>query len=164
MALHSVKIDLYERIWLWIATLLIVGFLAIIVVSSVSHAVHPPSHVETIDPTKVRTETEFAEPGVYPQEDGTTLVVMVAAMYSFDPSTVVVPAGRPVRFRMTSVDVIHGFQIVGTNANATVVPGYVTEFELTLPRSGEFLALCNEYCGLQHHAMQGRILVQEESR
>ncbi len=157
---RTMRVDVYERWWLWIASSLILGFLAIIVASSVLHAVHPPSHVETIDPATARTESEFASPGVFPQPDGSTLVVMVAAMFTFDPETVVVPVGEPVRFRITSPDVIHGFQIAGTNANVTVIPGYVSEFEVTFPRAGEYLVLCNEFCGLSHHMMQGRFIAR----
>ncbi len=154
------KVDLYERVWLWVAGALIFGFLSIIVVSSVVHAIHPPSHVETVDPTTVRTETEFANPGVFKQADGSTLIVMVAAMYTFSPETMVVPAGEPVRFRITSPDVIHGFQIAGTNANATIIPGYVSEFSVVFPEEGEYLVLCNEYCGRSHHMMQATFIAR----
>jgi len=72
-----------------------------------------------------------------------------------------VPAGEPITFRMTSPDVIHGFQVVGTNANAMVVPGYITQFTTTFHQPGEYLVVCNEYCGLSHPLMQARLLVEE---
>jgi cytochrome c oxidase subunit 2 len=70
-------------------------------------------------------------------------------------------SGRPVTFRLTSPDVVHGFQIVGTNANLMVVPGYVSEVTTTFPRAGEYLVVCNEYCGLSHHLMAARLIVEE---
>jgi cytochrome c oxidase subunit 2 len=70
------------------------------------------------------------------------------------------PAGRPVRFRVTSPDVLHGFQIVGTNVNLTVAPGYVSEATATFNEPGEYLVVCNEYCGLGHHSMYGTIVVE----
>ena len=69
-----------------------------------------------------------------------------------------------VTFRLTSVDVIHGFQIVGTNANTMVVPGYVSEFTTVFDRPGEYLIVCNEYCGLSHHVMHATLIVTPRAR
>lgn len=154
------KIALYEKIWIWVAILMIGSFLGAMVFAASKHAVHAPSHVETIDPLRVRVDTEFANPGVFPQEDGSVRVVAVAEMFRFAPEVIRVPAGKPVHFRMTSPDVLHGFQVVGTNANVMVVPGYVTELTLTFPTPGEYLLLCNEYCGLSHHLMSGKLIVE----
>jgi cytochrome c oxidase subunit 2 len=156
------RVDLYERAWMWIAAAMIAGFFGAIVVGAVSSAVHPPSHMETIDPLTVRTSSEFAQPGVSRRTDGSVLVLAIAEIYRFVPSTIEVPAGVPVTFRITSPDVIHGFQVVGTNANVTVAPGYVSELTVTFPSAGEHLVVCNEYCGLSHHLMHGRIVVYEE--
>ena len=157
------RVELYERAWLWISTAMIAGFLGAIVFGAISSAAHPPSHMETIDPLLVRTSSEFSRPGVVLREDGRVLVVAVAEIYRFVPSTIEVPAGRPVTFRITSPDVLHGFQVVGTNVNVTVAPGYVSETTVTFPRPGEHLVVCNEYCGLSHHLMSGRVVVYDEA-
>ncbi|MEM7483143.1 MAG: cytochrome c oxidase subunit II [Acidobacteriota bacterium] len=155
------KVDFYERLWIIGAAAMIAAFLTAIVWGARMHAVHPPSHIETLDPLTVNTTSEFAAPGVHIDDDGSVVVTAVAEMFRFRPSVIRVPAGKPVRFRMTSPDVLHGFQVVGTNANAMVVPGYVSEFTVTFPRPGEYLLLCNEYCGLAHHQMAGRLIVEE---
>lgn len=155
------KVHVYERAWIWAASLMIAGFLAAIVVSASNNAVHPPSHVETIDPTRVDSDVEFGSPRVEERNDGSMLVIGVARMFTFRPDPIHVPYGVPVTFRLTSPDIIHGFQIVGTNANAMVIPGYVSQFAVTFPRPGEYLIVCNEYCGLAHHLMQGKIVVEE---
>jgi cytochrome c oxidase subunit II len=155
------KVDLYEKIWMWAAAALIVVFLAAIAVAAGSSAVHPPSHVETIDPTTVLDSPEFGNPGVTLRPDGSALVSIVASTFLFEPDEIRVPAGRPVTFRITSPDVIHGFQVVGTNANSMVIPGYVSEFTVTFARPGEHLITCNEYCGLLHHEMQATLIVEE---
>jgi cytochrome c oxidase subunit 2 len=154
------NVDLYERFWMWTSTVLLAAFVLAIVVSATVSAVHPPSHTETIDPARVRTESEFAHPGVVEDENGVTVVVL-AALYQFTPQTIRVPAGRPIRFRVTSPDVLHGFQIVGTNANIVVAPGYVSEVIASFPEAGEYLIVCNEYCGLSHHLMQGKLVVED---
>jgi cytochrome c oxidase subunit 2 len=155
------KVDLYEKIWMWIAAVLIVAFLAAIIIAAGAQAVQPPSHVETINPEEIYDSEEFSSPGVEELPDGRILVTMVAEMFFFDPDEVVVPAGRSVTFRITSPDVIHGIEVVGTNANAMVIPGYVTEFSITFPRPGEYLMVCHEYCGTLHHEMQGLVVVEE---
>ena len=154
------NVAFYEKIWMWAAGVLIVAFLATIAVGGVGSALQPPSHVETIDPTKVWTDPRFAHPGVTLDERGATVVV-VAMMFAFMPAEIRVPVGRPVTFRLTSADVIHGFQIVGTNGNTMVVPGYISQFTTVFREPGEYLIVCNEYCGLGHHLMSAKLIVEE---
>ncbi len=151
------KIDLYERIWMALGAVLIVVFLGIMIVMNAAHAVQPPSHIETVDPKTIWDDPRFAELGVKATPAGAE-VILVAQMYAFLPAELEVPAGKPVTFRMSSADVVHGFQIVGTNANATLIPGYVTEFTVTFPRVGEYLIVCNEFCGIGHHGMFGKVI------
>ncbi len=155
------NVDFYEKIWMGLSAVLIAVFLAAITLAAGAQAIRPPSHVETIDPASVYDSPEFGRPGASTRADGSTLVVVVAEMFAFDPDEIEVPAGRPVTFRLTSPDVIHGFEVVGTNANAMVVPGYVSEFTVTFHHPGEYLMVCNEYCGLLHHEMQGKLIVKE---
>lgn len=156
------NVDLYEKVWMWIAAVLIVLFLGAIIVTAGAQAVHPPSHVETINPEEVWDSEEFSAAGVETLPDGRTVVTMVAEMFYFEPMEIEVTAGKPVTFRVTSTDVIHGLLVAGTNANAMVIPGYVTEFTVTFPKPGEYLMACHEYCGTLHHEMQGLVIVKEE--
>ena len=153
-------VDRFERYWMWAATGMLALFLGAIVVMALSGSAHPPSHVETVDPELLRVAGEFATPGVTVRPDGGVTVVMRAEFYIFRPEVIRVPAGRPVTFRITSADVLHGFQIVGTNVNLTVAPGYISQATTTFTRSGEYLVVCNEYCGLAHHLMQGKVIVE----
>lgn len=154
------NVPLYEKIWMYLAGGIIVSFLVMVFAGVASSALQPPSHVETIDPAAVWTDARFATRGVTVSETGAT-VVAVGMMFAFNPSEIRVPAGRPVTFRLTSVDVIHGFQIVGTNANTMLVPGYVSQFTTTFARPGTYLIVCNEFCGLSHHLMYGTLIVEE---
>lgn len=155
------RVDLYERFWMWAATGIIVVFIVMTGASAVSYGIRPPSHVETIDPTQVMTDPRFAAPGV--AEDSTTgrvAVTMVAGTFFWLPAEVRVPAGRPVTFRLTSVDVTHGFAVARTNVNTMVVPGYVSQLTYTFATPGEYLVVCHEYCGTGHHAMGGKVIVE----
>lgn len=153
-------VHLYERAWMWAAGVLIAALLGAIALAALGHGAHPPSHVETIDPKQVFADPRFAQPGVVQETDGSITVTAVAMMFAFRPNEIRVPAGRPVTFLLASPDVVHGFQIVGTNGNAMVVPGYVTRFTATFA-PGEYLVVCNEYCGLGHHAMSAKLVVEE---
>ena len=157
-------VEFYERIWMWAAGALIVVFLAVIVVTTGLHATAPPSHIETIDPAALDSHPEFGAPAVTETPDGRVKAVIVASSFFYNPDPIEVPAGRPVTFRITSSDVIHGFQIVGTNANAMAIPGYVSQFTLTFNKPGDYVITCNEYCGLMHHAMVGALHVREAPR
>lgn len=154
------KVDLYEKIWMWGAGAVIIVFAGGIVATALGRAVHPPSHVETIDPKTVRTHPEFGSPGVSVRPDGSVAVTVISQIWAFLPAEIRVPAGRPVTFRVTSPDILHGFQIVRTNVNMMVAPGYVSQVTTTFERPGEYLIVCNEYCGLGHHLMAGKLIVE----
>lgn len=153
------NVPFYEKLWMWASGVLIVAFVATIVIGLAGSALQPPSHVETIDPTKVWSDARFAQRGVTITERGAT-VVLIGMMYAFEPNEVRVPVNTPVTFRITSADVTHGFQIVGTNGNTMVVPGYVSQFTTVFRTPGEYLIVCNEYCGLSHHLMAAKLIVQ----
>ncbi len=151
-------VELYEKIWMWAAAGLLVLFVGIMLLTAAAQAVHPPSHVETIDPQTLSTNTNF-KPGVAMQPDGGATVTIIGEMYDFRPDPIEVPANRPLTFRLTSADVMHGFEVVGTNANAMMIPGYVSQFTIVL-KPGEYMIGCNEYCGIMHHNMVGKLIAK----
>ena len=153
------NVHLYEKLWMWASGVIIAVFVASILYTSTAQSLQPPSHVETIDPQTVRASAEFAQPAVVLHADGSATVHVLAMMFAFLPTEIRVPRGRPVTFRMTSPDVIHGFQIVNTNGNAMVVPGYITQFTTQFDTAGEYLIVCNEYSGLGHHGMYASLVV-----
>lgn len=154
------QVELYERIWMWAAGVLVVLFLGAIFLTAATQAVQPPSHIETVDPTTIAAHPEFGNPVATTRPDGSLVVPVVAALFAFAPDPIEVRANVPVTFRLTSMDVIHGFEVVGTNANAMAVPGYVSQFTVTFAKPGVYAIACNEYCGLFHHAMVGKLIVK----
>ena len=153
------NVPLYEKIWMWAAGAMIVAFMATVAVGFAAGALQPPSHVETIDPATVWSDPRFAQRGVTATAGGVTATA-VGMTFAFNPAEFRVPAGTPVTFRLTSADVTHGFQIVGTNANTMVVPGYVSQFTTTFATPGEYLIVCIEYCGTGHHLMFAKLIVE----
>lgn len=156
------KVDLYERIWMWATGGMLALFFATLAYGVVRGDHHPPSHVETIDPSTVMKDPRFATQGIR-MEEGRVHVWVVALTFTFLPGELTIPAGTPITFHVTSIDVTHGFQIVRTNGQTMVLPGYISQFTTEF-EPGEYLIACNEYCGLSHHTMAGKLHVVPPSQ
>jgi cytochrome c oxidase subunit 2 len=70
--------------------------------------------------------------------------------------------GKSYRLHLSSLDVQHGFSLQPVNINIQVHPGYEMVLTLTPSDVGEFGIICNEFCGLGHHVMAGKIRVVEK--
>ena len=53
----------------------------------------------------------------------------------------------------------YGFSLQRGNINIQVHPGYEHVITLTPTEAGEFGIICNEFCGIGHHTMTGKIYV-----
>lgn len=71
---------------------------------------------------------------------------------------VFVPVNKPVKFIMTSEDVLHSFFIPSFRVKQDVVPGMYTSvwFEATIP--GKHQVYCAEYCGTSHSQMLAQVV------
>ena len=67
----------------------------------------------------------------------------------------VVPANVPVRFRLTSQDVVHAFWIPALRYKYDAVPGRMNEFDLSFEPGLDYsTARCSEFCGEYHDEMR----------
>jgi cytochrome c oxidase subunit 2 len=64
-----------------------------------------------------------------------------------------IPAGRPVRFALTSADVIHSFWVPQLQVKSDMIPGRVNTLPVEADRPGRYRGQCAEFCGLQHAQM-----------
>jgi cytochrome c oxidase subunit 2 len=69
------------------------------------------------------------------------------------PPVLVVPAGQPVTFKLTSADVLHSFWLPDQRFKINVYPGQVNTFTITFPKTGQWLGRCAQLCGLYHYEM-----------
>jgi cytochrome c oxidase subunit 2 len=150
-----------ENRWVAIMLGMLAIMMAVVVVTGVTHALQPPSNVETIDPVTLHLGGEFVESnlGTAAEPDGSVTARIVAEQYAFVPQCVQVPADTPVKFRLTSTDVVHGFLLPATNVNTMVMPGYVAEVRTRFDRPGVYSMPCNEFCGGGHHGMWAKVKV-----
>lgn len=157
------NVDLYERIWMWGVGVVLALFFTSTAVAAFGHQMQPPSHIETIPPTKVLSDPRFRKQGVSVDAAGRLHARVVGLMFTWMPGEMTIPADTPVTFHLTSIDVIHGYEIVRTNGQTMVVPGYVSQFT-TQFAAGEYLIACNEYCGIGHHTMAAKLHVVPASQ
>lgn len=153
----------FEKIWLVFGITALIVFLTTVGVSAFYLGNQPPSCLTIIDQEKVDTTKPFDKPGLNKVEgkEWDYELVYVAQAFSYNPMEVKVPLGAKVKVIATTKDVVHGFEVAGTNINMMLEPGYVSEYVTTFDKVGSYLIVCNEYCGTGHHMMYSKIEVVE---
>jgi len=116
---------------------------------------------EMVDKFTVRTETELKVPVVRPPAGSD--VYMIARLWQWWP-ILELEKGQSYRIHISSLDWQHGFSLQPTNINIQVHPGYEHVITLTPTEAGEFGIICNEFCGIGHHMMTGKIHVTEPQK
>ena len=87
-----------------------------------------------------------------------TVHAQMAETGGFMPDHLTARVGEPLRLRLTSDDVVHGFAIGQQDWPALdLEPGKVTETALTFERPGRYTFYCTRWCGLNHWRMRGVI-------
>ena len=158
--MKTIHISRQEQMWMAFGIAILVLFAAVITTAAVVDGFVPPSHVQSIDPTKVSQTPPFDHPGLHKVATGAYEAYYVARIFSFTPASITVPVGSRVTFYVTSADVEHGFSIPETGVNTMVTPGWVSEVSHTFTKPGTFLLICNEYCGAGHQLMAAKVEVR----
>jgi cytochrome c oxidase subunit 2 len=154
------KIHTYEKGFLVAGAVVMVGCMAALAYASLGQHIHLPDRVGQIDPRQLATTPPFDQPGVREVAPGRYEVVIIARAWSFQPAEVRVPAGAQITFTVTAADVLHGFNVEGTRLNMMLIPGQISRNEYRFDEPGEYLIICHEYCGLGHHTMSGKVIVE----
>ncbi|MBF0283289.1 MAG: cytochrome C oxidase subunit II [Magnetococcales bacterium] len=106
---------------------------------------------------KHKVGEENGIPVVAPQDGGD--VYMLGRLWEWWP-ILQLKKGVTYRLHLSSLDWQHGFSLQPTNINLQVLPGYETVMKITPDQSGSFGVVCNEFCGVGHHTMLGKIYVK----
>lgn len=157
------EIHRYEKIWFGLSLLLIVAFIGTVTYGAVGAGVSMVSDDGgTVSPEDARDHERFNDTGVNQIGEDEFEVNILAYHPVFQPNQIEIPEDSTVTFYMTSTDVTHGFNIVGTNVNTMIIPGQITEVTVNFDETGEYGFVCHEYCGPAHHEMAGKITVVPE--
>jgi cytochrome c oxidase subunit 2 len=71
--------------------------------------------------------------------------------------------GVTYTLHLSSLDLNHGFNLLPGNINIQVVPGYDYALKIVPHTPGEYTILCNEFCGIGHHLMVGKVYVTPQT-
>ncbi len=158
-----------ELIWITIAFLwgLVMFFMMIYWhgageqnLSSEAYRIKPEVFAERtqamIDEYTVREEAGFPVVRPPPGSD----IYMLARLWQWWP-ILELEKDKSYRLHLSSLDYQHGFSLQPVNINLQVHPDYEMVVTLTPNQAGEFGVICNEYCGIGHHDMIGKIYVVE---
>jgi cytochrome c oxidase subunit II len=75
-------------------------------------------------------------------------------------SVLYLPTGRPVKFRVTSKDVLHGFVVDALGVAMDANPGWWSVAPIVTPtRIGSYYSHCVELCGLYHTYMWSEVKI-----
>jgi len=74
-----------------------------------------------------------------------------------------VPVNKPVKFVMTSEDVLHDFFVPDMRVKHDIVPGRYTEIWFTPTEIGKTNFTCAEYCGKDHSGMKGVLTIENDA-
>jgi cytochrome c oxidase subunit 2 len=110
-----------------------------------------------VDQYTVRKETAREYPVVHPPAGSD--VYLLGRLWEWYP-ILELEKGQKYRLHLTSMDWQHGFSLQPENINVQVIPGYEMVMTVTPNKTGEFTIVCNEYCGINHHQMLGKIYVK----
>jgi cytochrome c oxidase subunit 2 len=161
------EIHRFEKVWIAAAMLLIIGFIGTVTYGALGAGIQMVNDDGgTINPDKLaNAPSEYDPPGDQWNPPGGEWVGedrdhyrMYVLAYQFGfriggPDEIRIPADTRVTFYVTSQDVIHGFEVVGTNVNTMVIPGQVAKITAKFDEPGDYGVICNEYCGSIHHTM-----------
>ena len=130
--------------------------------SNEAYRITPDSFAEKTeamaDAYTVREEGDTGIPVVHPPPGSD--VYLISRLWEWWP-ILELEKDQSYRIHLSSLDWQHGFSLQPTNINIQVHPNYELVLTLTPNEAGEFGIVCNEFCGIGHHQMLGKIYVVE---
>jgi len=88
------------------------------------------------------------------------VITMTAKKYEFDPAVITVKQGDRVKLVITATDREHGIKLAAYDINQKLEKGIPATIEFTADKAGTFPFECSVVCGLGHHHMKGKLVVE----
>jgi len=131
--------------------------------SNEAYRVNPEKYGEKVEAEAakytVREEGDTGIPVVHPPAGSD--VYMLARLWEWWP-ILELEKNQTYRLHLSSMDWQHGFSLQPTNINIQVHPNYEMVLTLKPTESGDFGIVCNEFCGVGHHTMLGKMIVVDK--
>ena len=105
----------------------------------------------------IRKETDMEIPVA--KADSNNEAYLIARLWNWYP-ILELEKGKEYKIHLSSMDYNHGFSLQPVNINIQVIPTYEHVVKMTPTSAGTFAIVCNEFCGIGHHTMLGRIYVK----
>ena len=160
--------DREELIWVTIAFIWCQAITFIMPYAHVYGAHNPPFETIKISPAKYEEQVDkFIEQYKVGEENGYPVVeaggnvkdiYIMGRNYQWQP-VLKLQKGAEYRLHLSSADWQHGFSLLPMNMSLMALPGYDYVARITPNQSGEYIIICNEFCGAGHHMMSGKIVV-----
>jgi len=156
-----------EKVWVAVAFAWCLVLFAMMPLWHIRGGQNPSGIRHKVDPDAFRARvTEFIREYKVGEQGGLPVVepppgsdvYLQAQMWAWLP-VLKLHEGAEYTLHLSSVDVNHGFNLFPLNVNFQVVPGYDYGLRVTPTASGEFEIICNEFCGVGHHMMVGKVIV-----
>lgn len=130
--------------------------------SNEAYRVTPQAYLAKVqaEAEKYKVREEAGIPVVRPPAGSD--VYMLARLWQWWP-ILELEQGKSYRLHLSSLDWQHGFSLQPVNLNLQIHPGYDMVVTLTPGESGEYGIVCNEYCGIGHHQMVGKLYVRDSA-
>lgn len=88
------------------------------------------------------------------------VIAVTAKRFEFVPHELNLKKGETVTIHLTSEDVEHGFFNRKLKIDADVPAGQSTDVTITPEQEGDFLVICDHFCGAQHGNMHMAVKVE----
>jgi cytochrome c oxidase subunit II len=159
-----------EKVWFGIAFAWCMVLFAMMPLWHIKGGQNPSGIRAKVDPQAFAARTyEFIETYQVGEENGYPIVepppgsdiYLLGRMWNWTP-ILKLKKGAEYTLHLSSLDLNHGFALYPININFQVVPGYDYGLKVTPTEAGDFRIVCNEFCGIGHHLMLGKVIVTDE--
>jgi cytochrome c oxidase subunit 2 len=89
------------------------------------------------------------------------VIEIKARKFQYTPSEITLKKGEPVILRLSSADRTHGFLLKPFKIDTDITPGTATDIAITPKASGQYMVICDHYCGTGHGNMKLKLIVVE---
>ena len=164
------KVAKDEKMWMVIALLLCIMLFVWMVLWHVYGKQNPSNITYRTNPAEYTNLSEaYVKINMIGSDNGVPVVrpepnsdvFVMSQMWRWSPA-LILQKDESYNIHVSSKDVMHGLSLQPANMNFQVYPGYDYVLRFKPTEAGEYKVICNEFCGIGHHTMIGKIVVIEK--